>query len=127
MISITPGAAKQIKVASQQSDAEGLGLRIAAKRVADGSIQYGMGFDDQRDDDQLITSEGVVILVAPMSEAILKDTVMDFVELNPGEFQFVFINPNDVETPPSDQNAGGCGSGSGCGSGGCGSSGGGCA
>lgn len=126
MISITPGAARQIKVASQQSGAEGLGLRIAAKCLADGSIQYGMGFDDQRDDDQQITSEGVLILVAPMSEAILKDTVMDFVELNPGEFQFVFINPNEVELPSIDKKAGGCGSG-GCSSGGCGTSSAGCA
>jgi len=126
MVSVTPGAALQIGVASRQSGAQGLGLRIAAKRVADGSIQYGMGFDEPRNDDQQITSEGVAILVAPMSEAILKDTVLDFVELNPGEFQFVFINPNDVGMPPDDRNAGGCGSG-GCGSGGCGSSGGGCA
>lgn len=126
MISVTPVAAKQIRQAAQQSGAEGLGLRIAAKRVADGSIQYGMGFDDQRDDDQQITSEGVLILVAPMSEVILKDTVLDFVELNPGEYQFVFINPNDVEAPSDNPKAGGCGSG-GCGSGGCGTSRGGCA
>lgn len=113
MIAVTPGAARQIRVASQQSGAEGMGLRIAAKRVADGSIQYGMGFDDQREDDQQITSEGILILVAPMSEAILQDTVMDFVELNPGEFQFVFINPNDVDISLGRQNANGAGNGGG--------------
>lgn len=126
MIAVTPGAARQIKVASVQSGAEDLGLRVAAKLGNDGSIQYGMGFDDERDDDQKITSEGIVILVAPMSVAILKDTVLDYVELSPGEFQFVFINPNEVDAASSDQNTGGCSTG-GCGSGGCGSSSGGCA
>ena len=124
MISVTPGAARQIQAATQQSSVEGLGLRIAAKIVEDGSIQYGMGFDDKRDDDLVITSEGVLIYVAPMSEAILKDTVMDFVEINPGEFHFVFINPNEVELPKANQESASCGTG-GCGS--CGSSSGGCA
>lgn len=131
MITVTPGAAEQIRLASQQSDAVGLPLRIAAKYLADGSIQYGMGFDDVRENDLQVSSEGVSLLVSAASESVLNGTVVDFVELNPGEFQFIFINPNDTGVPPpAKKQSGGCGSG-GCGSGGCGSSssssGGGCA
>ncbi len=131
MITVTSGAAEQIRLASEQTDAVGLPLRIAAKYLADGSIQYGMGFDEVRENDRQVVSEGVSLLVSANSEALLNGTVVDFVELNPGEFQFIFINPNDTGVPPAKkQSGGGCGSG-GCGSGGCGSSnsgsGGGCA
>jgi hypothetical protein len=45
--------------------------------------------------------------------------MLDFVELHPGEFQFIFINPNDATT------TGGCASrSSGCGSCGSGTTGG---
>ena len=126
MITVTPTAAQQIQQASLQAQAEGMPLRIAAKLSADGSIQYGMGFDDVRENDLQVTSEGVTVLVASVSEELLTGAVLDFVELTPGEFQFIFINPNDTGVPPAKQQSGGCGSG-GCGSGGCGSSGGGCA
>ena len=125
MITVTPGAAQQIRQASQQAQAEEMPLRIAAKLMVDGSIQYGMGFDDAQESDLQVTSEGVTILIAPVSQPLLKGTVLDFVELNPGEFQFIFINPNDTGLPPGSQQGSGCGTG-GCGSGGCGS-GGGCA
>ncbi|TCV86676.1 HesB/IscA family protein [Sulfurirhabdus autotrophica] len=129
MITVTPGAAEQIRLASEQTDAVGLPLRIAAKYLADGSMQYGMGFDEIRENDHQVISEGVSLLVSANSEMLLNGTVVDFVELNPGEFQFIFINPNDTGVPPAKKQGGGCGSG-GCGTGSCGSSsssGGGCA
>lgn len=102
MITITPAAAKQIKEAAKQSRMEGMALRIAADRQSDGSIHYGMGFDDlNRDDDTRYTSEGIELVIAPTSRALLDGTVVDFVELEPGEFQFIFMNPNDANyTPP---------------------------
>jgi iron-sulfur cluster assembly protein len=97
-------------------------LRIAAK-IEDGEIVYGMGFDDEREDDAVIEASGVTLLIAPHSQELLAGATLDFVELHPGEFQFIFINPN--EPAPT---MGGCASrsrSSGCGSCG-GGSGGGC-
>lgn len=123
MFNLTPAAAEQIlrAAAAQHSgdNAEALSaLRIAAK-IEDGEIAYGIGFDAEREHDAVIESNGVTLLIAPRSLDLLSGATLDFVELQPGEFQFVFVNPND---PPQ---TGGCASrSSGCGSCGGGSTGG---
>ena len=62
-----------------------------------------MGFDDSKEDDLSITSREVEIIVSKISADLLKDTVLDFVELEPGKHQFIFLNPNDpTYTPPQD-------------------------
>lgn len=101
MISVTPEAAKQIREAAKQSQAEGLPLRLAASRNTDGSIQYGMGFAEETDDQDLsYDTEGVTIVVAPISFELIKDTVIDYVELDSGEMNFIFKNPNDPNYKP---------------------------
>ena len=95
MIKVTEEAAKQIKLSAKQGKAEGMPLRIAATKNEDESIHYGMGFDDSKDDDISVTSQDVEIIVSPVSAELLKDTVLDFVELEPGKHQFIFMNPND--------------------------------
>ena len=49
MFSMTRNATEQILAAAERSNAAGMALRIAARQGADGSIDYGMGFDDQRE------------------------------------------------------------------------------
>ena len=114
MFALTPNAAEQIlcAAAAQQEDSkEPTCLRIAAK-IEDGEIVYGMGFDTEREHDLIIESCGVTLLIAPPSQELLKGAKLDFIELHPGELQFVFINPNDP--PPA---SGGCASQTnGCGS-----------
>jgi iron-sulfur cluster assembly protein len=103
MIKVTEQAAKQIKLSAKQGKAEGMPLRIAATRNEDDSIHYGMGFDDSKEDDISITLGDVEIIVSPVSAELLKDTVLDFVELEPGKHQFIFMNPNDpTYAPPQD-------------------------
>lgn len=109
MLTVTSSAAAQIRRSAPQPNTL-VSLRIAAKRDSDGAIVYGMGLDDERENDVVIDCEGVTILIAPFSAPLLQGTTLDFVELTPGEFQFIFINPNDAPEP-----RGGCGSG-GCGS-----------
>ena len=121
MFTVTQQAAAQILLAAGQSDAEGMALRIAAKRLADGSIDYGMGFDEEREQDARVESQGLTLLVSPLSQRLLEGVTLDFVELEPGDFRFIFMASEET----ADQ-ASGCGSG-GCGNGGCGSSSGGCA
>lgn len=107
MISITPAAAAQIRTAAKQGRMEGMALRIAAQRGADGTIQYAMGFDDStRVDDTRFTCEGVDLVVASTSTILLDGTTLDYVELEPGRSEFIFMNPNDPNyRPPQDENA----------------------
>ena len=103
MIKVTPAAAKQIQLSGQQGKTENLALRIAATKNDDGSIHYGIGFDENKEEDIPVTSEGIKIIVSPISANLLKDTTLDFVELEPGKNQFIFMNPNDPSySPPSD-------------------------
>lgn len=121
MFHLTPAAAEQIMraaAAQQGGAAPPASLRVAAK-IEDGEIVYGMGFDDERENDAVLEAAGVTLLIAPRSQELLAGATLDFVELHPGEFQFVFINPNE---PPA---TGSCASrSSGCGSCGGGSAGG---
>jgi len=103
MITVTPAAAQQIKNSARQSQAEGLPLRIAATRNPDGSLHYGMGFaDDDTQQDVSYTSEGVTIVVSPVSLDLLNNTVIDYVELDSGDKNFIFKNPNDPNYKPAD-------------------------
>ena len=104
MITVTAEAAKQIKLSARQGKSEGMPLRIAASKNDDDSIHYGMGFDDSKEDDISVTSEDVEIVVSPVSAELLNDTVLDFVELEPGKHQFIFMNPNDPGYTPPQKN-----------------------
>ncbi len=108
MIHLTPAAAEQILRAARNGD-EAACLRPAAK-LEDGEIVYGMGFDEEREHDAVIEAAGVTLPIAPRSQELLAGATLDFVEPRPGEFQFVFINPND----PS-RDCGGFGGAGGCG------------
>jgi iron-sulfur cluster assembly protein len=104
MITITPAAAAQIRTAAKQGRMEGMALRIAAQRGADGSIQYAMGFDDStRSDDTRYNSEGVDLVVAATSNMLLEGTTLDFVEIESGRSEFIFMNPNDPNYRPPQQ------------------------
>jgi len=88
-----------------------MALRIAAKVDADGSMQYGMGFDDPKDEDMKLDLDGVAVVIADESQALLDDTVLDYVELEPGEFNFIFIDGRQSQDAPEPASPGGSASG----------------
>lgn len=92
---ITETAAKQILRQASETDARGLGLRVAAKRMSDGGIDYAMGFDEPQEADATYNRHGVSLLIAPTSADLLDKATLDYVELEGGERQFVFHNPLD--------------------------------
>ena len=114
MFQVSSAAAEQIRNAAEAQDDDPT-LRVAAKIDDDGQIAYGMGFDEERENDVIIECEGVTLLISPRSLALLDEAVLDLVELRPGEFQFVFLNPKDGSC--SDQSIpgrrGSCGGGCG--------------
>jgi len=95
MITITEPAADQIRKAAGQTDADNLFLRIAARVEDDGKFEYGMGFDERKDTDTHWTSNGIHVLVAEACKNLLEGATLDYVELNPGDSRFIFVNPND--------------------------------
>jgi iron-sulfur cluster assembly protein len=100
MITVTPQAAEQITKSAQQAGAGSGCLRLAARLDDKGVIEYGMGFDDQADGDTQVVSGELTILISPGSVELLSGATLDFVEINPGEWRFIFINPNDPSHKP---------------------------
>jgi len=101
MFKVTEAAAQQVKSAAQQGGTEGMALRLAAQKHADGTFDYRMGFDEITEDDIKFASEGVDIVMAPEYVPLLDNTTLDFVQLEEGESQFIFINPDDANYAPS--------------------------
>ena len=94
MLNVTPQAAEQIKKSMPEpAEGETLALRLAARQLPNGEIDYGMGFDEQRELDLEIAIMGLNILIGPNSRDLLENYTLDFVELEPGEFHFIFIPP----------------------------------
>jgi len=100
MITVTPQAAEQIAKSAQQAGPGSGCLRLAARLDDKGVIEYGMGFDDQADGDTQVVSGELTILISPGSVELLSGATLDFVEINPGEWRFIFINPNDPSHKP---------------------------
>ena len=103
MIDVTPEAAEQIRSATQSPEMEGLGLRIAAKQNGDGSIEYGLGFDEEREFDLQVEHDGFKIYISPTSGQLLEGTTLDFVELESGKTMFVFLAPENSSVDAGNQ------------------------
>jgi iron-sulfur cluster assembly protein len=112
MITVSKRAAKQIRTSMQQSDSEGMSLRLAARRMDDGSLDYAMGFDETDHNDSHSRSNGIDIIVAPTSTELLINAALDYVEMEDGERRFIFSNPNDPSHVPPEGNDTGLDSGS---------------
>jgi len=118
MIEITPAAAEQIRAALAGAPEPGMALRVAARRGEDGEIEYGMGFDERREqDEEVVTEAGITLLVSPPSMEPTSGTVIDFVEITPGERRFIFYRAAEKSAGASSAapDGGGCA----CGKGGC--------
>ncbi len=109
MFTVTEAASAEILAAAQRSQAPDMPLRVAARRRDDGSLAFGMGFDDWREQDEATEVGALRVLVGPDSRELLADLCMDFVEVEPGRFDFVFVPAVAMQEPVAKA----------CGSGGC--------
>ena len=73
-------------------------------RNADGSFHYAMGIDDQNyEDDLKLQSNNINIVVNSAMLGMIKNMTLDYVELEKGQYNFIFLNPNDPSyVPPTD-------------------------
>jgi len=95
MITITRAAAERIRQSATESGVEPPVLRVAAQRLPDGTIDFGMGFDLSRPGDTVAEVEGIHVVVAARSLEFVEGTRLDFVELEPGDFRFIFGPPEE--------------------------------
>ncbi|MGI9334338.1 MAG: HesB/IscA family protein [Gammaproteobacteria bacterium] len=103
MFKVTKSAARQIRDSATQGDADDMALRIAPTRAADGAIEYTMGFDEVGVEDTLVNSAGVDVVFRSSDKWLLNGTTLDYVEIEPGQHRFIFLNPNDPHyRPPTD-------------------------
>ena len=92
MFTITPQAAQQILASAQENNAAGLALRLAARKDAAGSTEYGMGFDHPQQGDTQLVSNGVTVVYQSSFEDDLVDIKLDYVKMDSGEFGFAFLD-----------------------------------
>ncbi|MBC8494408.1 MAG: sulfur oxidoreductase [Candidatus Thioglobus sp.] len=103
MITITKKAAEEISLSTHNPETQGLIIRFAVDQT-DNGFQYLMGFDERRDGDIHLESNGVEYILAYEQKALLEGMVVDFDQLQAGEdYSFVFMNPNDPDYTEPEQ------------------------
>ena len=104
MIHLSSSALEQMKRSAEDGGMTNLPLRIAVKTEDDGSFHYAMGFDEQRlPGDHFFNFDGIDLVVSTASKDLADGMTIDYVELEPGAWQFIFLNPNDPSyVPPKD-------------------------
>ncbi len=96
MIKLSSEAAKQILISAEQNNMPSVPLRIAIKELDDGSFHYAMGFDEQRlPGDVFVNIDKINMVVSEKSKDLAEGMTIDYVELEPGKLEFIFLNPND--------------------------------
>jgi iron-sulfur cluster assembly protein len=98
VVRLTESAADYVKtLLAQQKENAGKALRVFVEGGGCSGMQYGMVFDEKRDDDFSAELHGVAVLVDPFSANYLRGSVIDFRdELNGGGFQI--SNPNATQS-----------------------------
>ncbi|MEG3049643.1 MAG: iron-sulfur cluster insertion protein ErpA, partial [Thermomonas sp.] len=89
----TAAAAKVRELIAEEGNAD-LKLRVYIQGGGCSGFQYGFEFDEaQNEDDLPIVTDGVTLLVDPLSLQYLMDATVDYTESLTGA-QFVIRNPN---------------------------------
>jgi len=117
MITVTESAIEFIHHSIKEGSIESeLGLRVAIKEASDGGYDYGIGFDEKRENDIVVsvgrgmidegsTSESINIFINEELRDYLEDSTLDYVEMDSGEMNLIVLNPNDpTYNPPSKKN-----------------------
>ena len=96
MITISKNAASQIEYSAEHAGITNAVMRIAIRKLDDGSYHYALGFDDAFSaQDIQFKSQGVDLVVSPESLNLGRELIVDYVELDSGDKNFIFINPAD--------------------------------
>lgn len=97
MITLTQRAAQQVRTLQTEIAEETKRLRVFVESGGCSGFQYGMSFDERKDGDQALSSEGVEFFVDPTSLAYMEGSVIDFDDGLHGK-GFEIRNPNAQST-----------------------------
>jgi iron-sulfur cluster insertion protein len=100
MINVTPSAATKISELLAEENKAGAGLRVFVQGGGCSGFQYGLMIDEGEGDastDAIIETNGVKLLVDPISARYLKGAEVDFVDNVTGG-GFTIKNPNAKST-----------------------------
>ncbi|MBP3949890.1 HesB/IscA family protein [Bacillus suaedae] len=96
MITLTESAVSHIKSMMEAEGEEGLMLRVGVKGGGCSGLSYGMGFDNERnEDDTKLDIDGLEILIDEESAPIVKGVVIDYKQNMMGG-GFTIDNPNAI-------------------------------
>ena len=97
MIELTDKGAEKVRefLAAQTEPAATAGLRVGVRGGGCSGFQYMLAFDEQRDGDTVVESQGIRLLVDADSAAYVRGATVDFVEGLQGA-GFKVDNPNVV-------------------------------
>ena len=98
VVSLTENAAQHVReLLAEEPDSATKRLRLYVEAGGCSGMQYGMVFDEKRNDDLVVEALGITILVDPFSANYLQGTVIDYVDsLTGGGFKIT--NPNAVQS-----------------------------
>jgi len=97
-LAFTPAAAMKVRSLISEEGNEALKLRVYISGGGCSGFQYGFEFDeDQAGDDVAVVTDGVTLLVDPLSLQYLMGAEVDYTESLTGA-QFVIRNPNAKTT-----------------------------
>ena len=96
-ISITEKAAEKVRSAMEKQGKSDVALRLYVSGGGCSGFQYGLAFDRKNDDDNVIESHGVKVIVDQESAKYLDGSEIDYEESVMGE-GFKVNNPNATET-----------------------------
>ncbi|HEU4814383.1 MAG TPA: iron-sulfur cluster insertion protein ErpA [Xanthomonadaceae bacterium] len=97
-LGFTPAAAAKVRELVSEEGNDALKLRVYIQGGGCSGFQYGFEFDEsQGEDDLAIVTDGVTLLVDPLSLQYLMGAEVDYAESLHGA-QFVIRNPNAKTT-----------------------------
>ena len=93
MVTLSEHAVKHVGALQKEQNTTGKPLRVYVEAGGCSGMEYGMAFDDKKPDDEVVSQDGVEVVIDPMSLNFLKGSVIDYIDSLQGS-GFQIKNPN---------------------------------
>jgi iron-sulfur cluster assembly protein len=98
LINLTAGAAAEVRrIMADNKIPEGYKLRVGVTGGGCSGLSYSLGFDQQKEGDEIFTTQGVEVLLDKRHAIYLSGTTVDYMDGLQGR-GFTFNNPNAQKT-----------------------------